>query len=56
MGAFKFRGAYNALAQFTPEQRRGGVNLQNLALQHMQLSGVEQTGKGVNQFTPIMTS
>jgi threo-3-hydroxy-L-aspartate ammonia-lyase len=25
MGAFKFRGAYNALAQFTPEQREGGV-------------------------------
>jgi threonine dehydratase len=25
MGAFKFRGAYNALAQFTPEQRRTGV-------------------------------
>ncbi len=25
MGAFKFRGAYNALVQFTPEQRRGGV-------------------------------
>jgi threonine dehydratase len=25
MGAFKFRGAYNALAQFTPEQRRQGV-------------------------------
>ncbi|MCY7315856.1 MAG: threo-3-hydroxy-L-aspartate ammonia-lyase [Rubrivivax sp.] len=25
MGAFKFRGAYNALAQFTQEQRRGGV-------------------------------
>ncbi len=25
MGAFKFRGAYNALAQFTPEQRRGGA-------------------------------
>jgi threo-3-hydroxy-L-aspartate ammonia-lyase len=25
MGAFKFRGAYNALARFTPEQRRGGV-------------------------------
>ena len=25
MGAFKFRGAYNALAQFTPEQRRFGV-------------------------------
>jgi threo-3-hydroxy-L-aspartate ammonia-lyase len=25
MGAFKFRGAFNALAQFTPEQRRGGV-------------------------------
>ena len=25
MGAFKFRGAYNALAQFTPEQRRDGV-------------------------------
>ena len=25
MGAFKFRGGYNALAQFTPEQRRGGV-------------------------------
>ena len=25
MGAFKFRGAYNALAQFTPAQRRGGV-------------------------------
>ena len=24
-GAFKFRGAYNALAQFSPEQRRGGV-------------------------------
>ena len=25
MGAFKFRGAYNALAQFTPEQRRAGA-------------------------------
>jgi threonine dehydratase len=25
MGAFKFRGAYNALAQFTPQQRRRGV-------------------------------
>ncbi len=25
MGAFKFRGAYNALAQFAPEQRKGGV-------------------------------
>ncbi len=25
MGAFKFRGAYNALAQFTPEQRQAGV-------------------------------
>jgi len=25
MGAFKFRGAYNALAQFTPEQRKHGV-------------------------------
>jgi threo-3-hydroxy-L-aspartate ammonia-lyase len=25
MGAFKFRGAYNALAQFTPEQRKAGV-------------------------------
>ncbi|MEU3752857.1 threo-3-hydroxy-L-aspartate ammonia-lyase [Streptomyces olivoreticuli] len=24
-GAFKFRGAYNALAQFSPEQRRAGV-------------------------------
>ncbi len=25
MGAFKFRGAFNALAQFTPEQGRQGV-------------------------------
>src|SRR5215468_64878 len=25
MGAFKFRGAYNALAQFSPEQRKRGV-------------------------------
>ena len=25
MGAFKFRGAYNALARFGPEQRRAGV-------------------------------
>ncbi|MFD2368262.1 threo-3-hydroxy-L-aspartate ammonia-lyase [Pseudoduganella sp. GCM10020061] len=25
MGAFKFRGAYNAIAQFTEEQRRAGV-------------------------------
>ena len=25
MGAFKFRGAYNALAQFRPEQRRAGA-------------------------------
>ncbi len=25
MGAFKFRGAYNALSQFTPDQRRSGV-------------------------------
>jgi threonine dehydratase len=25
MGAFKFRGAYNALVQFTPQRRKGGV-------------------------------
>ncbi len=25
MGAFKFRGAYNALSRFTPDQRRAGV-------------------------------
>jgi threonine dehydratase len=25
MGAFKFRGAFNALSKFTPEQKRGGV-------------------------------
>lgn len=25
MGAFKFRGAYNALSRFTPEQRKNGV-------------------------------
>jgi threonine dehydratase len=25
MGAFKFRGAYNAIARFTPEQKAGGV-------------------------------
>lgn len=25
MGAFKFRGAFNALAQLSPQQRRGGV-------------------------------
>jgi len=25
MGAFKFRGAFNALAQLTPEEKRGGV-------------------------------
>jgi threonine dehydratase len=25
MGAFKFRGAYNALAQFSPAQRQSGV-------------------------------
>ncbi len=25
MGAFKFRGAYNALSRFSPEQARGGV-------------------------------
>jgi threonine dehydratase len=25
MGAFKFRGAFNALSRFTPEQRRNGV-------------------------------
>jgi len=25
IGAFKIRGAYNAVAQFTPQQRRGGV-------------------------------
>ncbi|MBU67842.1 MAG: serine dehydratase [Cupriavidus sp.] len=25
MGAFKFRGAFNALSKFTPEQRKGGV-------------------------------
>ena len=25
MGAFKFRGGYNALSQFTPEQKAGGV-------------------------------
>ena len=27
MGAFKFRGAYNALAQFSPAQRKAGVIL-----------------------------
>src|SRR5262249_42890187 len=25
MGAFKFRGAYNSLAQFSPQQRKSGV-------------------------------
>src|SRR5918995_1104130 len=25
MGAFKFRGAFNALSRFTPEQRKAGV-------------------------------
>src|SRR5438309_11109755 len=25
MGAFKFRGAFNALSKFTPEQKRAGV-------------------------------
>src|SRR5690606_33743651 len=25
MGAFKFRGGYNALSKFSPEQRRAGV-------------------------------
>ena len=25
MGAFKFRGAFNSLAKFTPQQKRGGV-------------------------------
>src|SRR4051812_31819988 len=25
MGAFKFRGAYNAISKFTPAQREGGV-------------------------------
>lgn len=25
MGAFKFRGGYNAIARLTPEQRRAGV-------------------------------
>ena len=25
MGAFKFRGAFNALARFTPAQRKAGV-------------------------------
>ncbi len=25
MGAFKFRGAYNALSQLTPEERKRGV-------------------------------
>lgn len=25
MGAFKFRGAYNAISQFTPQQMKGGV-------------------------------
>ena len=25
MGAFKFRGAFNALSQFTPEQRKAGA-------------------------------
>ena len=25
MGAFKFRGAFNALSRFTPAQRRAGV-------------------------------
>src|SRR5215471_18847022 len=25
MGAFKFRGAYNAISQFTPQQKAAGV-------------------------------
>jgi threonine dehydratase len=49
VGAFKFRGAFNALSCFTPEQRRGGVvayssgnHAQAVALA-AQLLGIEAT-------------
>lgn len=49
MGAFKFRGAYNSIAQFTPAQREAGVvtfssgnHAQAIALA-AQLSGIKAT-------------
>jgi len=47
MGAFKFRGAYNALAQLTPEQKRGGV-LAYSSGNHAQAVALAGTLLGVN--------
>ena len=47
MGAFKFRGAYNALAQLTPEQKRGGV-LTYSSGNHAQAVALAGTLLGVN--------
>jgi threonine dehydratase len=47
MGAFKFRGAFNALAQLTPEQKRGGV-LAYSSGNHAQAVALAGTLLGVN--------
>ena len=47
MGAFKFRGAYNALAQLTPGQKRGGV-LAYSSGNHAQAVALAGTLLGVN--------
>jgi len=47
MGAFKFRGAYNALAQLTPEQKRSGV-LAYSSGNHAQAVALAGTLLGIN--------
>ena len=47
MGAFKFRGAFNALAQLTPAQKRGGV-LAYSSGNHAQAVALAGTLLGVN--------
>jgi threonine dehydratase len=47
MGAFKFRGAFNALAQLTPEQKRSGV-LAYSSGNHAQAVALAGTLLGVN--------
>ena len=47
MGAFKFRGAFNALSQLTPEQKRGGV-LAYSSGNHAQAVALAGTLLGVN--------
>src|SRR5437762_2285019 len=54
VGAFKIRGAYNAIAQFTPEQRAGGVVTFSSG-NHAQAIALAASLLGVNSFLEVST-